>query len=308
MAIEFRCVQCGKLLRTGDETAGKQARCPECGSVMAIPQASAAPADAILADSVGVDQPAAGTTPFGPSLSQGPITPSPLDVGDVFGRSWSILKPNFGMCLVVVIVVWLINFGVNMVAGFVPFLGAVIGTLFSWWLAIGMALFFLKTARGQNTEVGDIFTGTPFFVKVVLAQLLLLGIILGIVLVCVLPPVLVGLAMSQEAAVILGIMGGVIATVGIIYVSLVFSQFYYLILDRDVGVVDAFRMSKELMEGNKAMLLLVMFLSFLITVVAMLPCLLGLLVAAPFFALMHAVIYLTITGQAMVEPAASDAS
>ncbi len=30
MPIEFRCLQCGKLLRTGDDTAGKQAKCPEC--------------------------------------------------------------------------------------------------------------------------------------------------------------------------------------------------------------------------------------------------------------------------------------
>jgi phage FluMu protein Com len=44
MSIEFRCTQCTKLLRTGDETAGKQAKCPQCGAVMTIPAAgSAAP-------------------------------------------------------------------------------------------------------------------------------------------------------------------------------------------------------------------------------------------------------------------------
>lgn len=37
MPIEFRCGQCGKLLRTGDETAGKQAKCPSCGTVQPIP-------------------------------------------------------------------------------------------------------------------------------------------------------------------------------------------------------------------------------------------------------------------------------
>lgn len=43
MPIEFRCQQCGKLLRVGDESAGKQAKCPSCGSVQAIPAASTAP-------------------------------------------------------------------------------------------------------------------------------------------------------------------------------------------------------------------------------------------------------------------------
>jgi phage FluMu protein Com len=37
MPIDFRCTQCQRLLRTGDETAGKQARCPECGAIVPIP-------------------------------------------------------------------------------------------------------------------------------------------------------------------------------------------------------------------------------------------------------------------------------
>jgi len=36
-AIEFRCAQCGKLLRTPAETAGKQAKCPECGAISPVP-------------------------------------------------------------------------------------------------------------------------------------------------------------------------------------------------------------------------------------------------------------------------------
>jgi uncharacterized RDD family membrane protein YckC/phage FluMu protein Com len=41
MAIEFSCTACGKSLRTSDETAGKKAKCPECGAVMQIPYAAA---------------------------------------------------------------------------------------------------------------------------------------------------------------------------------------------------------------------------------------------------------------------------
>jgi hypothetical protein len=40
MPIEFRCSQCGKLLRTGDETAGRPAQCPECGALTTIPGAT----------------------------------------------------------------------------------------------------------------------------------------------------------------------------------------------------------------------------------------------------------------------------
>ena len=37
MPIEFRCSRCGKLLRTGDGTAGRQAQCPECGTIGTVP-------------------------------------------------------------------------------------------------------------------------------------------------------------------------------------------------------------------------------------------------------------------------------
>ncbi len=40
MPIEFRCPQCQKLLRTPDDTAGKNARCPECEAVVAVPGGS----------------------------------------------------------------------------------------------------------------------------------------------------------------------------------------------------------------------------------------------------------------------------
>lgn len=41
MPIEFSCSQCGKQLRTPDETAGRKAKCPECGAVTPIPLAAA---------------------------------------------------------------------------------------------------------------------------------------------------------------------------------------------------------------------------------------------------------------------------
>ena len=44
MPIDFLCSQCRHTLRVPDETAGKQARCPQCGFVQTIPTKSP-PAD-----------------------------------------------------------------------------------------------------------------------------------------------------------------------------------------------------------------------------------------------------------------------
>jgi len=40
MPIEFRCMRCNRLLRTGDDTAGRQAQCPECGALTRVPATS----------------------------------------------------------------------------------------------------------------------------------------------------------------------------------------------------------------------------------------------------------------------------
>jgi phage FluMu protein Com len=42
MAIEFRCHQCSKLLRVDESSAGKKARCPECGNIQDVPLQSTA--------------------------------------------------------------------------------------------------------------------------------------------------------------------------------------------------------------------------------------------------------------------------
>ena len=47
MPFEFRCSQCGKLLRTGDDTAGRQAQCPECGALTQVPTTVHEPIQAV---------------------------------------------------------------------------------------------------------------------------------------------------------------------------------------------------------------------------------------------------------------------
>lgn len=41
MSIEFNCSQCGRLLRTGDDTAGKTAQCPQCSALITVPDVQA---------------------------------------------------------------------------------------------------------------------------------------------------------------------------------------------------------------------------------------------------------------------------
>ena len=96
MPVEFRCTQCNRLLRTQDETAGKKAKCPECGAILTIPAMGASPEattpPAGPAPPLPTPPPpgAAPDSPFGPieppaSGSTSPFAaavPPPADLGE----------------------------------------------------------------------------------------------------------------------------------------------------------------------------------------------------------------------------------
>ncbi len=193
------------------------------------------------------------------------------------------------------------NFAVNMVCSFVPLVGPIVSLLFGVWIQLGLAMFFLKKARGQAVEIGEVFKGGPYFGTTLVAILLIGAIILAVFCVCLLPA---GIAafVSKHVAIGLAILGAIVAMALSWYVTLVVSQFRYLIIDRNAGIVESLQISRTMMEGNKLTLFLIQLVSGVIAAVAvMVTCGLGSLVAFPFFAMMEAVIYLAISNQPTAE-------
>jgi len=314
MSIEFRCTRCNKLLRTGEGTAGKQAKCPECGTVVTIPAAGAVPSDE--APPPAPPPPPWGAEAGGPFASAGPkpaafdpqnpyaapreytaskpgyappgaFIPTIIDFGDVFSRTWTIFKVQWGMCLVVVILVGVITLVVNLaVSGVCQVIGVaagdpaiavmfslldyVISMLFNVWIGIGEALYFLKIARGQKAEIADIFAGGPHFFSILVASLLVALIVLVGLLLCIVP--------------------------GVIF-ALMFSQYYFLILDRKVGIIDSLNISKGITTGSKLTLFAIGMVEIAIVFLGALACCVGLLAVVPFISLLPPVIYLAMTGQ-----------
>jgi hypothetical protein len=86
MPIEFRCNQCAKLLRVGDDAAGKQARCPMCGTVLDVPTPAASEEPTLAMPSEGnpfaaMPSPTPAGSPFaaaGPGDTDNPYQ-SPAD-------------------------------------------------------------------------------------------------------------------------------------------------------------------------------------------------------------------------------------
>lgn len=312
MSIEFRCSQCGKLLRTGDDTAGMQARCPECGSVMPIPTGGPSSAAAgiepqastMMSSPVPPPPPPPGqddenpyqspgaypTTPVGPP-PPGSFQPTVIDFGDIFSRTWTIFKDQWGMCLLVLFLVFLFNVFVGNALSFggrflglaanspqlaqiLSSLGSLAGWLLNIWIGIGQALIFLSMARGDPVELGQLFAGGPYFLRILAAS------------------IIAGFAFM--AGLLLLIVPG-------IFLALMFWPFYWIIVDRNAGVLDSFRLAQRITEGNKATVFVLAVVAVALTIVSMIPCGLGLLFTVPFFALMGPVTYLAMSGQATAD-------
>lgn len=92
MPIEFRCIQCGRLLRTPDDTVGRQARCPECGSMTTVPTpvvAQSVTPPPGQAGSAGVGATTVGVGPYGPGVGQrrgGPAGENPFQSPIAYGE------------------------------------------------------------------------------------------------------------------------------------------------------------------------------------------------------------------------------
>lgn len=135
MAIEFRCTECGKLLRVADETAGKQAKCPACGAIAPIPP-KGKPFDALPSTSQAESNPFAVATPnvqpmpsgpegeFNPYQAPSQAAPDLLHGYTPFGTAWDAATPGarLGAKLLDVVIVALALFFALIVAGVLGFL------------------------------------------------------------------------------------------------------------------------------------------------------------------------------------------
>ena len=190
MPIEFRCTKCGKLLRTPDETAGKQARCPECGTVGMIPAPTVdtiGAAPAMAASDVSLRSPAeAAYAPLdAANLYQVPTTGGELPriaagkvtFGDVYGRAWAIFRRRWLLCVVVVATAFalklLIAYGMlparmRLVRAGVPpnavlAVSGIISDSRGRWLKAGQIYFFLNVAAGKPAKITDLLAGGRWF-------------------------------------------------------------------------------------------------------------------------------------------------
>ncbi|GAC1449200.1 MAG: hypothetical protein NVSMB9_32930 [Isosphaeraceae bacterium] len=242
----------------------------------------------------------------------------PFSTGAVLGHAWTIYQERLGICLALVLGAFGIEIAYQVAlnallderararmgpgAGLLLLVvSTVVGFVLQNWLAIGLWSALLKVARGQDAKLGDIFNGGPFLLRYLGASILL-----GLV---ALSPLAGSVALVAIGAGLLfqvtlgGLIFAVIATLALggvilaLVLSVRFSQFTYVLLDRDCGVVDSLGISWRATRGHVLELISIGILSGLIGVSGLLACGFGLIFTFPFALLISVTTYDLLMGR-----------
>ncbi|GAG16690.1 unnamed protein product, partial [marine sediment metagenome] len=138
------------------------------------------------------------------------------------------------------------------------------------YLTAGHHIFMLRMVRGEPYQIGDLFSGGRFVVRM-LGNNLVMFILVGLgMMACIVPGVIV---------------------------LLMFWPFVYVLVDTDARGLEPLSRAKDITSGNWGAVFL-LFLAFVgIQFAGAIACLVPLLLTTPFVVLLFAVAYCEMTGQ-----------
>jgi hypothetical protein len=261
---------------------------------------------------------------YAPPLSETGSTPDsddvkgrPLALGTILLRSWRIFSARpqdcvgvFLACAPLYIVAAEVvavlatplearrppQFGA--IAALFGFLGFV---LFHAWVTVGQVMVLIDVARGREFDFGKVFGGARFVLRATFAGVLFaiagvlpMMIALSVVEVIV-STILYSVSELGPIVRVLGVITEVLLALLVVSVALLpgvrLSQFLFLIIDRNVGVLKSMRLSFLITRGHVRQMYLLALVALGINIVGLMPYSLGVIFTAPFTALLLVVTY-----------------
>jgi hypothetical protein len=210
-----------------------------------------------------------------------------VEATDVLGYAWDVWKANLGLVVGVFVFISVVGWMFEGLQNGIQFalvqggMGedeaalamlplALVRGLVQFYLGIGATLIGLRLARGQSAEFSDVFSGGSLFLPALGASILFgLAVTTGLVLL-IIPGVLV---------------------------ALLFWPYYYLIVERKAGVIDAFSVAYQMASQNVGTTFLLALATTGITLLGFLALCVGLFLAIPLTQLVWVVAYMMYSGQ-----------
>lgn len=211
-----------------------------------------------------------------PPAPAGPPSGGGVDVGQAFGYAWSKFQANAGQLIAIIAVVVAVNivgsvlrFSVNSVLlGLILAIGFwIVGQV----LSIGVINAGLFVTRGEAPEVGRVFSTDRLGDYIVGSILYGIAVGIGLIL-CILPGIVL---------------------------AVMFSFYGYFVLDKQMNGMDALKASFDLVKTNAGSVLVLLIVAFVVNMIGLALCGVGMLVSAPVSQIMIAYAYRKLNGQAV---------
>lgn len=213
-----------------------------------------------------------------------------LDIGSCMERSWELYKANFWPLVGVTLLITC----VQMVIGFIPFIGSVAGVLLKGVILGGLYFYYIGRLRHEQREVGDAFAGfSNAFGPLLIASLLMFVIILAVMSILA-GPVFFGLIKGFIAMQHTGVppefhftplasLGMLVAGVIIAYLSVSWLFAFALIIDKRVGAWSAMEISRRVIARNWFRVLAVAILGTILMFLGLFALVIGIFFTMPLY-------------------------
>ncbi|MFN0054373.1 MAG: hypothetical protein ACKV0T_19525 [Planctomycetales bacterium] len=239
--------------------------------------------------------------------------PLRFDLGTVLTRGWEMYVAQLGMCVVSVlpylgfliltsvgnnfIQLALLQVRIDPLAMAALLFGVqIVENVIMLALFLGAIRVALKVGRGETATPGDLLAGGRHVIRAIVASILLLVAMFLVAAVCLSPGIAMAIVKGmQPVTLLLLIPGGLVAMVLIIWINLQFFFYSFVLVDKDVGTIEALRQARALTSGHLLELFVLSIVWFGMGVVGILALCVGILFALPLSLVCQGVAYHLLT-------------
>jgi hypothetical protein len=203
-------------------------------------------------------------------------SPANFALGDALSYGWNAYWKNVGPMLLIAVVVFAIQIAFSAIGNAtdsvaVQVIFQLIGTLVSLLITLGWLRVSLEVTNGVKPELGDVFKANGYGPFILASILFYIGVVIGFILL-IIP--------------------------GIIFIA-TFGFYGFVIAQRgdNVGVLESLQRSHEITRGHRWQLFGMAIVLFLVNLVGLLACIVGVVFTAGITLIAWAYLYRALSGE-----------